>query len=69
MYTLRVCLDWWYVMEWNEVGINEVPLFGFVNNGWNRMEHDGTHFIPFHQILYFLFHPIWGLYDGMRDFK
>lgn len=34
-------------MEWNEVVPNEIQLFGFVNNEWNGMEHDGIHYIKF----------------------
>jgi hypothetical protein len=35
-------------MEWNGVGWNHVPLFGFVNKEWNGMECDGTHSIQYH---------------------
>lgn len=45
---------------------SEIPLFGFVNNGWNGMERDGIHSIPFHPISHFLFYPIWDVCNGMR---
>lgn len=48
-------------MEWSEVVINEIPLFEFVNNGWNKMKHDKIHSIKFHSNLYFLFHQF-GVY-------
>jgi len=39
--TLRLCLDWWYVMEWSGTLHNYIPLFGFAKvNGveWNTMK-------------------------------
>lgn len=38
-------MDWWYGMGCNGMIINEIPLFGLANNGWNGMELDGIHFI------------------------
>lgn len=42
----------WDRMKWSGVVTNEIPLFGFANNGWNGMEHDGIHSI---QIFIFCF--------------
>lgn len=58
----------WDGIKWSGVVINEILFFGFANNGWNKMEHDGIHFIQFHPNVYFLFHPIWGVCDGIRYF-
>lgn len=37
-------------IEWNEVITNEILMFGFVNNEWNGMEHDGIHLILKYQL-------------------
>jgi hypothetical protein len=42
---LRVCLDWWNIVEWDEMEYVYVPLFGFVNNEWDGMVCDETHSI------------------------
>lgn len=41
MFGLVVCDG----MKWSEVVTNEILLFGFANNGWNKMEHDGIYSI------------------------
>jgi len=53
MFRLVVCDE----MEWSGMVNNKIPLFGFVKNEWSGMEHNGTHSIPFHQILQFFFSP------------
>lgn len=44
------------IMECNGVVYNLIPFFGFENNGWIIMKHDGTYSIIFHPIQSFNFH-------------
>jgi hypothetical protein len=47
----------WDGMGWNGMVTNYVPLFGFVKNEWTGMVTNGTHSIPFHQILQYSIPP------------
>jgi hypothetical protein len=42
-------------MKWNGMEWNDIPLFGFLKNEWNGMEHGGIYTIPFHPLLLFFF--------------
>lgn len=58
----------WDGMERNGVVNNEIPLFRFANNVQNGMEHGGICYILFHPILHLLFHLIWDVCNGMKNF-
>lgn len=45
MKRLRICLDLWDDIKWNEVVNNEILLFEFKNNEWSGMKFDGMYTI------------------------
>lgn len=55
-------------MKWNGVEQLLMRFYCLDLQIIDGMKHDRIHFIQFHSNLYFLFHPIWGVYDGMRHF-
>ncbi|AES61154.1 hypothetical protein MTR_1g079480 [Medicago truncatula] len=44
-------------MEWYGMVRGYVPLFRFLKIGWNGMEHDGIHSIPYHHLSLFFIPP------------
>lgn len=45
MKRLRICLDLWDDIKWNEVVNNDILLFEFKNNEWSGMKFDGMYII------------------------
>ena len=57
---LRLCLDWWRVMEWSGIEPH-ILLFSFFKK---RMEWNGVWWNT--HLTNFPFHPIWSISNGME---